>query len=601
LLAQRRRAQFAGRAQQVVLAAAIFDKDGKLMVTPEGLLPSQKITNSFNERVSAHFDNVFTFRLTTLQSFDDVFGIAHPVFLWIFRTTRNWEAIKAFVPSMRRHINNISVLGGSQSSTSEPTMAKGTTDDYSIIFRELFCVAAADLAEQLNQPLENVGILFDEILSTGQSSKFNAKGHKATPSSSADMEQEGLDPQVFGRGQLLFVTRRASQREAENFQNAGFRFAWIHNVVDILARTMQIHSNDLTGQLTNMRDYSNGMRMVDAGVHIAYFAIRANVRRGFEVLVRKDAKNQLPTKMLPSKTLDNWQVNYLSQLDGMSVSACLGFLKGKGTIPDLPKREQTFVVQLHDTLEALRDEIDDPLFLEAALVARPVLLPSAGTREETELAQAPLIAFRLIVPIHSPSPSAKLEFIPLSFFKMQQLVYENSPDHAVFARKIHREFGPILHQPRSSIGNREAGFKSLSSLRLAGSNKSLVNVHGEPDPKLPNLMPSVKVSEPRRSLRFWKKSHQGNRQVSSSLRVSMRDDASSEKNLVETQSFGGILVSQEVTVDVQEPGLEMVDLKTGSGKAAENTRMGTLGVASTEVEDPETYVDRLFALCVETR
>jgi hypothetical protein len=53
VLAQRRRAKSANRAQQVVLAAAVFDDAGNLMVTPEGLLPSQKITNTYIERVSA--------------------------------------------------------------------------------------------------------------------------------------------------------------------------------------------------------------------------------------------------------------------------------------------------------------------------------------------------------------------------------------------------------------------------------------------------------------------------------------------------------------------------------------------------------------------
>jgi hypothetical protein len=33
----------------------------------------------------------------------------------------------------------------------------------------------------------------------------------------------------------------------------------------------------------------------------------------------------------------------------------------------------------------------------------------------------------------------------------------------------------------------------------------------------------------------------------------------------------------------------------------EKMRMGTLGVASTETEDPETYIDDLFAICVESR
>ena len=51
ILGQRSRKLSADRAQQVVLACAIFDMDGKLMVTPEGVLPSRKITDSFTERV----------------------------------------------------------------------------------------------------------------------------------------------------------------------------------------------------------------------------------------------------------------------------------------------------------------------------------------------------------------------------------------------------------------------------------------------------------------------------------------------------------------------------------------------------------------------
>ena len=51
LIGQRSRKLSADRAQQVVLACATFDVDGKLMVTPEGLLPSRKITGSYLERV----------------------------------------------------------------------------------------------------------------------------------------------------------------------------------------------------------------------------------------------------------------------------------------------------------------------------------------------------------------------------------------------------------------------------------------------------------------------------------------------------------------------------------------------------------------------
>jgi len=51
LIGQRSRRLSADRAQQVVLACATFDLEGRLMVTPEGLLPSRKITDSYAERV----------------------------------------------------------------------------------------------------------------------------------------------------------------------------------------------------------------------------------------------------------------------------------------------------------------------------------------------------------------------------------------------------------------------------------------------------------------------------------------------------------------------------------------------------------------------
>jgi hypothetical protein len=50
-LAQWRLAKLAKRAQQVVLATAIFDYEDKILVTSEGYLPHKKITDSWIERV----------------------------------------------------------------------------------------------------------------------------------------------------------------------------------------------------------------------------------------------------------------------------------------------------------------------------------------------------------------------------------------------------------------------------------------------------------------------------------------------------------------------------------------------------------------------
>lgn len=49
---QREQRKFRDRAQQVVLAVATFDNEGRVLVTPSGLLPCQTITRQFRQRVS---------------------------------------------------------------------------------------------------------------------------------------------------------------------------------------------------------------------------------------------------------------------------------------------------------------------------------------------------------------------------------------------------------------------------------------------------------------------------------------------------------------------------------------------------------------------
>ncbi|KAK7979791.1 hypothetical protein PG989_012248 [Apiospora arundinis] len=51
----------ATKAQQIVLAAAIFDRAGRILVTPDGLLPSEKVTDTYIERTH-----------------DDMFNVANP-------------------------------------------------------------------------------------------------------------------------------------------------------------------------------------------------------------------------------------------------------------------------------------------------------------------------------------------------------------------------------------------------------------------------------------------------------------------------------------------------------------------------------------------
>ncbi|KAL8751552.1 MAG: hypothetical protein Q9199_006338 [Rusavskia elegans] len=53
VIGQRVRSRSANQAQQVVLASVIFDTEGKLLVNPEGTLPSRKIAKTYLEEVRA--------------------------------------------------------------------------------------------------------------------------------------------------------------------------------------------------------------------------------------------------------------------------------------------------------------------------------------------------------------------------------------------------------------------------------------------------------------------------------------------------------------------------------------------------------------------
>jgi hypothetical protein len=543
MLAQHRRAEQANRAQQVVLACAIFDAQGRLMVSPDGLVPSQKITRAYLEQVStplllAKYSYAVTNTDSSAQSFNDVFCASHPVFLWIYRTSRNWSSVADLIPSMKKHIRALTVAKasqpGSQSSLHpyDSSYSHGITEDNAVIFRELFCVSASALAAQIDEPLENIGVLYDEILSTGVTAKPGAKdAETGLPTSHTS----------FGRGQLLFVVRRANNTEAADLQASGYRFAEVQNVIDIMARSMQVEREELQTHIANMKS-SSTERILEPGVHVACFAIRACINGGFDVLVQKDAKGLLPTVQLPISELDKAGLDTIQALDGMSVATCLITLRNSPTISDGPAH--AFITQFYNAIIALADQIGDPFFQEARLISKPISAPCRGPRPQSPPSYAWLIAFRAIVPIQSRNPMDQLEFSPLSLFNVRQRVYKNTLDHDVFARATHREFAGILF-----------------------SNDSRSSVRGAPARE--------RVSA---YLERWFE-----------FRLPSADSGV-KKNIVSSQpSFGGIMVSQSVVVDVTE-------VKPDEG--SEMHTFGTIGQAMKEEGDTVTFVNELFEACM---
>lgn len=427
--------------------------------------------------------------------------------------------------------------------------------DFDLVFKELFCVAAQELAEEIHQPLDKMGVLYEDVVATGTHGTISygktTLFHRKPTASVLDLENADL-PYVFGRGQFVFVVRELTKPESTRMPATGFRFAAIPQIAEPLSRSMLVSREDMLLRLQNMRDYSTNEKLMEPGVHVTCFAIRPTVRKGFDVLVSSNARNQLPSTTLPIDHLQQWQVEILRRMDEWTVAGMLKWLKGD-TGYQMPY-EQNFCKQLYGAISKLAEDIEDPCVMDAKFSARRILAPCRSNPRSYTPGKCTILSLRIITSLHARASNNRLTFVPLRFFNAQQQVYTGVADHEVFARQIHREFAHC---------NDRRDAKSTSS-RLSSRL-------GTP-PESP--MSSV-----------WPLSDTGRASDGS------KSPTSAEKSLVANPAFGGIMVSNQISVDVSE--LTNVE----SESSIELHEMGTtaeVGIAAMEIE---TYVDELYALC----
>ena len=148
------------KAEQVVLNCAWFDHQGRVMVTRNGILPCYTVTRNDNER-----------------GFDDDFNIRHPAFHWLYKITRNWNSVSRFVSGMKKHLDSLDSgqhLPHSANPKGMHHSQKSADQEYSVIFRKRFCIAAAEIAKTLRVDLSELGALYPGVMS------FSTFGRDAT-------------------------------------------------------------------------------------------------------------------------------------------------------------------------------------------------------------------------------------------------------------------------------------------------------------------------------------------------------------------------------------------------------------------------------------
>ncbi|KAJ6184457.1 hypothetical protein N7519_005758 [Penicillium mononematosum] len=421
ILAGRNRRRSTTRAHQLVLACAYFDPTGRIMVTPQALLPTRKIVDHYIGR---------TFK-------DDDLTRTHPTFLWAFRATRNWPVVKDLVPFMRNRLDSEESAIEKHMLSRGVIMDKDTElqTDFDTLFKQLFCVTAQELSDQLSLPLHDLGTLYDDVLST------------AIPISRLSRAM-GRSSLRTGKGQMMFTVRQLQKHEAARLGSQGFRFATIEHVTGMLSRRIHVPEANLVTSLRDMRDYASSNRGFDEGVHLVSFMMRPTVHDHFEILTAKGVGNPPPIHNPPNETTPSQ------------------------AFPNLVD----FRTNLTKSIISLSKTIPEDMRAAAKLSSRPLTAPCRSSSSNPETAMqnnCTLLSFCVVGTLDTQVSNPDYTFTPFRLFRVQQQVNEALTDRDDFARELGQEL--FCTDVRSGSTASESDLTStakMAILRLWPSRKS---------------------------------------------------------------------------------------------------------------------------------
>ncbi|PYH83818.1 MHYT domain signaling protein [Aspergillus uvarum CBS 121591] len=391
------------QARQLVLSGVFFDSEGRLMVTPHAMLPSRKIVDRYLGK---------TFN-------DDDLTRSHSAFLWAFRASRNWNIVKDVVPFMRARLETDDYFTKGDGLDEENELQT----DFDELFKRHFCVAAQDLADELRQPLPNLGMLYDDVLTTSAPGSCfgRAMGYARLGGS---------------KGQMMFTVRHLNKQESNRMAAAGYRFTTIENVTSALSSRMHIPAPTLGVHLRDMRDYATSGHSYLPGVHLVSFVMRPTIYDHFEVLTAKGTGNPLPSTTLPIKKLQFQHLDLLSHMEGWTISTCMTWLRSAAAQANTDADE--FREQLIHAMTALSTTLPPDINMVARFSARPLIAP-CRTPNDTDATHCTLLSFCVVGNLDTQVSNPNYTFAPLRLFRVQQQLNEAPGGGEGFAKELGKE------------------------------------------------------------------------------------------------------------------------------------------------------------------
>ncbi|KAL1655313.1 hypothetical protein SLS61_002200 [Didymella pomorum] len=387
-------------------------------------------------------------------TFADEFNTRHPVFQWIFRVSHHWGGVADLIPSMREHLHSTGYLQSTSPSTAADSRSSFSSEDdstYSATFRELFCVTAYDIAKTLDTSLQNLGTLYEEVATTGTSMSMaravfkdphDRKEILAADVANKDVETGMANPILFGRGQMLVLTKKADANEVRRLQNLGYHFANIDQVGDNLARSLQVTRDDLHDMVARWQSFTEREPSIPpSGTYLASFLLQpAPGMRGLDVIVPRANPDRLPMVKLANGDLTVGELKVLASFNGLSLDECLARTGLRSGLES--KVDDAFFENFRNSILDLVNDAPEAALHRAIFSAKQLnIAHGAGSKERSP---ATVFAFCGIKEIYIQSlQSMTLKCIPMSFFQTYLRSYPGSPDHQILAIRNHKEFATL--------------------------------------------------------------------------------------------------------------------------------------------------------------
>lgn len=364
---------------------------------------------------------------------------------------------------MKEYIETDPVARKYRASNTVQNLSEDTLDgslNFAPIFKQLFCVAAQHLANLTHEPLEKLGVLFEEPLETGGTSvvpqprggrPFSAKGYKTGP----EAESGTSSPFTGAKGKYLFLHRQISRSEAAKFASLGYRFATMAQIAEPLAKSMQVHRDTLMSRLERMRLSASSEHLLPPGVHVSCFMLRPSMYKSFDVLVPAVSQSQLPYVTMQSGEFSADQLAELQRFDDLTVSEILRVLVNKSNTSQVGEEIRW---QLYNTFVKLVDVLGDyDTMMQAKFSAKAFRIPCQPVETAGPSPTCTLLTVRVLRSIHAASNKKELTYVPLSFFSAQQQLEASDKDD-LFEQRVKAEFrhsaqGNAKHSSTMSVNN----------------------------------------------------------------------------------------------------------------------------------------------------